>query len=125
MNIWCFTGNLGEDAEIRFTKAGSPVLNFSVAASAGWGDNKKTIWARCALYGKRGEALVNMMRKGSTVGVSGELSTHEYDGNQGKVTSIDVRVNEVTLLGSGTKKRKPEEAAPAQDDFKDDEIPFN
>lgn len=78
--------------------------------------------------------------KGQLVGVSGELSTDEYakkDGGTG--FSLDVRVNDVTLLG----KRDDTDAAPARQqaprpqsqqapqqggggfgDF-DDEIPFN
>jgi len=41
MNSWNFTGNLGGDAELRFTKSGTEVLQFTVATTAGYGERKQ------------------------------------------------------------------------------------
>jgi len=130
MNIWNFTGNLGNAAEQRLTSGGDSVVSFSVAVKSGYGDKAQTTWANCAMFGKRGEAVLKYLTKGQLVGVSGEATLRKYarkDGVEG--VSLDVRVNDLTLLGG--KADKPEQAVeqkPAQtvkaafDDF--DDAPF-
>src|SRR5574337_121898 len=104
MNNWNFTGNIGNDAEQRFTPSGESVVSFSVGVKAGYGDKATTTWARCQMWGKRGESVMAFLTKGQLVGVSGELSAREWEDKQGqKRTSIEVRVNDLTLLG-----KKPE-----------------
>ena len=100
MNNWTFTGNLGRDSETRHTAAGDAVVSFSVAVKSGYGDNAKTTWAKCTMWGKRGEAVAQYLTKGQLVGISGELTLQEYtkkDGTAG--ASVEVRVNDLTLLG--------------------------
>lgn len=89
-------GRTGKDAELRrLPNDGTPVLSWTVAVDEGRGDNKKTVWFDCSLFGKRGEALEQHMPKGTSVTVSGELSTREHNGK----TYLTVRVNDVTLQG--------------------------
>jgi single-strand DNA-binding protein len=100
VNNWNFTGNLGNDCEQKYLPNGDAIVSFSVGVKAGYGDKASTTWARCAMFGKRGEAVAPYLLKGQLVGVSGELTNREYtdkDGN--KRTSLDVRVNDLTLLG--------------------------
>lgn len=121
-------GRLGKDAELRRTQSGDPVLSFSVAVGDGYGENKRTLWFDCSVWGKRGEALSAHLTKGSAVAVSGDLSTREYGGK----TYLTVRVNELTLQG-GKQERQDSQPAQAQSyaaakggaaaDL-DDEIPF-
>ena len=133
MNIWNFTGNLGNTAEQRLTSGGDSVVSFSVAVKSGYGDKAQTTWANCAMFGKRGEAVLKYLTKGQLVGVSGEATLRKYtrkDGVEG--VSLDVRVNDLTLLGG--KADKPAQAVEhksaqttkgAFDDFESDDIPFN
>lgn len=101
MNVCTITGRLGRDAELRNTRTGDAVLNFSVANDIGYGQQKTTQWVRCVLWGKRGEALCDFLRKGTLVAVSGSVSLSEYTSQAGqKSASLEIRVNEVTLLGS-------------------------
>lgn len=137
MNNWNFTGNLGKDAEQRFTAGGDSVVSFSVAVKAGYGDKATTTWARCSMFGKRGEAVLQYLNKGQLVGVSGELSTREWEKDGKKHTSIEVRVGDLTLLGKSdgqrdkpAKQDKPEarnsggaQGGGSFDDF-DSDIPF-
>jgi len=81
-----------------------------VAVKAGYGDKANTFWTRCSMFGKRGEAVAPFLTKGQQVGVVGELNAREWtdrDGN--KRTSIEVRVNDLTLLGKreGGQERQP------------------
>lgn len=100
MNVFTFSGNLGRDAEVK-NLGSTTVCNFSVAVKSGYGDKEKTEWINCALWGKRAEGgLPQYLLKGQTVVVSGELSTREYQANDGTMrTSVEVRVNDVTLAG--------------------------
>lgn len=97
-------GRLGKDAELRRTQNGDPVLGFNVAVDDGYGQNKRTLWFRCSVWGKRAEALADHLKKGSAIAVAGDLSTDEYEGK----TSLTVRVNEVTLQG-GKSEGQPQQ----------------
>jgi single-strand DNA-binding protein len=132
MNVFNFTGNLGNEAEMRYTPNGDPIVNFSVAVKAGYGDKATTTWIRCAMWGKRGESVVEYLKKGTMVGVSGELSNREYQDKDGqKRYSLEVRVNDLTLIGgkqdrsepSQEKAPQPAKAKPSFDDPYDD-LPF-
>jgi single-strand DNA-binding protein len=134
MNVFCFTGNLGNQAEQRFTQGGDSVVNFNVAVKAGFGDKAITTWVRCNLWGKRGESVLPYLNKGQLVGITGELANREYQDKDGqKRTSLEVRVNELTLLGAKPESNRHDdnyEQAPAKDNPKpsfDDlgsDIPF-
>ena len=100
MNSWNFTGNLGGDAETKLLPNGDALVSFSVGVKAGFGERASTTWARCSMFGKRGQAVAEFLTKGQLVGVVGELSAREWTANDGtKRTSIEVRVADLTLLG--------------------------
>jgi len=126
MNVWNFTGNLGRDAEMRYTTKGEPALSFSVAVKAGYGQHEKTSWARCTLWGKRGESVAPYLVKGALVGVSGELAQTKFTTKEGvDQYNLDVRVNDVTLLGKKSAESTEEPQAPAAKlNPPDDDIPF-
>ena len=123
MNSITIAGGLGRDAEIKYLNNGDPICNFSVADSQG--RDKPTIWWNCSLYGKRAEALSQYLTKGQSVTVVGSITEREWqdkDGNKRK--SMDVRVSEIALQG-GRKEAEPErQAAPAQTDVDDQDLPF-
>ena len=100
MNSWSFTGHIGEDCNTRFTQSGDSVVSFSVGVKSGFGDKATTTWAKCAMFGKRGESVAPYLKKGALVGISGEVNNREYQDKEGqKRYSLDVRVNDLTLLG--------------------------
>jgi len=117
-------GNVGKDAETRSTQGGDKVTSWTVAVEERHGQDKRTIWFDCTLWGKRGESLAQYITKGGKVAVSGELSTREYEGK----TYLTIRAEQVTLLGSkqGGDAESPQgrKHAPMTSDEVDDEIPF-
>lgn len=135
MNLAIFSGRLGKDAELRYTKAGDPVLGFSLAVEERRRGEKSTLWIDCAIGGERGEKLQQYLTKGSAVTVSGRVSVRTFEGRNGVQAVLVLWVNEVTLQGGGgerPQRREPErqqqeeqqrQAAQAQADF-DDDIPF-
>ena len=137
MNSWNFTGNLGRDCDTRHTAAGDAVVSFSIGVKAGFGDKATTTWANCAMFGKRGEAVAQYLKKGTLVGIVGEVNLREYQDKEGqKRYSLDVRVNDLTLLGGKSDrsestpsqpKQEPRNAQGAQGgafDEDSDQIPF-
>lgn len=141
MNTGTFAGYLGRDAELRTTPGGHVVLNFSVGVSVGFGDNQKTLWVGCALWGDRAEKLAPYLTKGKPVSVSGDVDLRTYETNAGKSgAELTLNVQRVTLMGgrkdeerpaannrsSNQSTRQPAEQSQqtaATEDF-DDDIPF-
>jgi len=123
-------GNIGKDAQTRTTQGGDKVTSWTVAVEERQGQDKRTIWFDCNLWGARGEKLAEYLTKGGKVAVSGDLSTREHDGR----TYLTVRADQVTLMGSkpqgdseerkGFDQRERELKQQNQRSDMDDEIPF-
>lgn len=95
MNVFTASGNIGRDAEVR-NAGGTSVAGFSLAVKSGYGDKAQTVWVDCSLWGKQAESgLVQYLKKGQFVVVTGELGTREHEGK----TYVTLRVNNVTLGG--------------------------
>lgn len=132
MNAWQFIGNIGKDAESRFLPNGDPVVSFSVGVKSGYGEKATTTWARCSMFGKRAESVSSYLTKGQLVGISGEVTLREWNDKEGqKRSSLEVRVNDLTLLGKkdGQQAAQPRQQAQAPQQSggfsdMDDSIPF-
>ena len=133
MNVFNCTARVGRDAEVRVTKSGLSICQFTGAVDAGYGDNKKTVWVRFSLFGKRAEGqLPSYLTKGAQVAISGELSTGEWVDKEGNNKfALECNVQNLDLIGGKQEQRpapKPVKQAVQQqfnpeDDFSDD-IPF-
>tara|TARA_B110000014_G_C19858947_1_gene444988 strand:- start:102 stop:473 length:372 start_codon:yes stop_codon:yes gene_type:complete len=123
MNKLIISGRLTRDAEVRFIPSGTPVMSFSVANNTGFGENQKTHYFDCSMFGKRAEGkLKDYMLKGQQVVVEGEISLNQYqkkDGTGG--ASLNVFVNNVELMGGNQKSGDQPSVPEAKDD---DDLPF-
>ncbi len=97
-------GNLGRDAEAKFTPAGVSVTKFAVATTRSWKDQQtnewkeETNWTNVVLW--RQENLAQYLTKGKQVYVEGRLLNRSYDDKEGKkVYTTEVVAEEVILLG--------------------------
>lgn len=105
VNKIILVGNLGRDAELRYTPGGDAVLNFSLATTEVWNDKQgqrqeHTQWFRVDFWGRRGERIQEYMKRGQRVYVDGRLRLRDYEDRDGnKRISVDVRANDVVLLG--------------------------
>lgn len=132
INILVATGNLGRDAEQRFTPSGDSIVQFSIPIVAGYGKNQVTTWVNCNLWGKRGESVLPYLKKGQQVGVSGEFQLRKWNDKEGQERlTPELRCNDVQLLGSRPSET-PASAVPQPesneqnsgfDDF-DESVPF-
>ena len=106
VNKVIIVGNLGKDAEVRYTTGGSAVATISVATTEVWNDRssgerqEKTEWHRVVIWGKTAENLKDYLTKGKQIYVEGKLQTRKWqdrDGNDKYTT--EVRSDRIVLLG--------------------------
>lgn len=97
-------GNLGKDAETKFTPSGVARTTFSIATTRRYKDNQtgewkdETDWHNIVLW--RSENLANYLLKGKQVYVEGRLQTRSYDDKDGnKRYMTEVVADDVILLG--------------------------
>ncbi len=89
-------GNLGRDPELRYTKDGRGVANFTLATNERWRDKdgnnqERTEWHRVVVWGKDAENCAQYLQKGRSVYVEGRLQTREWedrDGNKRQTTEV-------------------------------------
>jgi len=90
MNRVTLIGYVGKDPDIRQTKAGKSVANFSLATTDSWKDKssgekkEKTEWHRCVCWIEGLIPIIqNYVSKGSRILVEGQLTTREYTDKEG------------------------------------------
>jgi len=99
-------GNLGRDAEMRFTSGGTPVATVSLATTERFKDrdgNQKedTQWHRIVIWGKTAESLHEYLTKGKQIYVEGKIQTREWTDKEGKqAKTTEIRADRIVLLGS-------------------------
>lgn len=136
INTIIVSGNVGKDAVLRVTPNGKHIASFSIPAKTGFGENEKTSWLNCKMFGAMAEKLSAAVVKGAKVTVSGEFVIEEWtrqDGSAAQTPTILVR--DIDLPPRGTpgndkpRQQKPQQSSPVQQhneppmDF-DDDIPF-
>ena len=144
VNKVILVGNLGRDAEVRFTPGGSPVASFSIATTENWTSKdgqrqEKTEWHRIVLWGKQAETLQPYLTKGKQIYLEGRLETRQWEKDGQKHSTTEVKADKIVLLGSpggrgggggdrdrstdrGDEYGQREPMAPAA--ITDDDIPF-
>ena len=96
-------GNLTADPELRWTQAGTPVADFTVASTprtfdrnAGEWRDGDTLFMRCSVWRETAENVAESLRKGMRVIVQGRLTQRSYDTQQGeRRTVVELQVDEV------------------------------
>ena len=107
VNKVILVGNLGRDAELRYTPGGAAVATLNMATTEVFKDREgqkkeDTQWHRVILWGKTAESLQDYLKKGKQIYVEGKLQTRKWkdkDGNDKYTT--EVRGDRVVLLGGG------------------------
>ncbi|HSC28060.1 MAG TPA: single-stranded DNA-binding protein [Vicinamibacterales bacterium] len=141
VNKVILVGNLGRDAELRYTPGGAPVATLSLATTEVWNDKagqrqEKTEWHRIVLWGKTAESLSEYLVKGKQIYVEGRLQTRQWDDKEGvKRYTTEIRGDRVVLLGgAGAGAARQPARVPAQGmdeplaepvtELTDDDVPF-
>ena len=141
VNKVILVGNLGKDAELRYTPGGAAVATLNLATTEVWNDKQgqkqeKTEWHRIVVWGKQAESLQEYLVKGKQIYVEGRLQTRQWDDKDGnKRYTTEIKADRITLLGGGGGRtgggmdRGGSQVASAPDEppmepITDDDIPF-
>ncbi len=106
VNVVAISGNLGSDAELRQTQAGTNILSMAVAVnerrhdqSGKWSDY--TNWVDCTVFGRRAESLAQYLVKGTKVSIQGRLHQSKWQTQDGQNRSkLEVIVDEIEFMSS-------------------------
>ena len=107
VNKVILVGNLGRDAELKYTPGGAAVATLNMATTEVWNDKQgqrqeKTEWHRVVLWGKSAESLTEYLTKGKQIYVEGRLQTRQWDDKDGnKRYTTEIRGDRIVLLGGG------------------------
>ena len=108
-------GNLTRDPESRTFQKGETdgkVCNFTVAASVGYGQYKRTEFVRVTAWNGLGKTCMEYLKKGSKVYVSGTPAVNVYtDKNGNAAGNMELTLDDIEFL-SGRDKSGGEEAQP-------------
>ena len=106
VNKVILVGNLGRDAELRYTPGGAPVATLNMATTEVWNDKggqrqEKTEWHRVVLWGKTAESLAEYLVKGKQIYLEGRLQTRQWEKDGQKHYTTEVKADKIVLLGGG------------------------
>ena len=107
VNKAILVGNLGRDAEMRFTSGGTPVATVSLATTERFTDRdgqkrEDTQWHRIVIWGKTAESLHEYLTKGKQIYVEGKIQTREWTDKEGKpAKTTEIKADRIVLLGGG------------------------
>ena len=97
-------GNLTRDPEKRVVKTADgeiSVVNFTVAASEGYGDYKRTEFIRCAVWRSLSECCMKYLKKGSKVYAAGCPSVNSFINKDGSATgNLEVTLESIEFLSA-------------------------
>ncbi|MCX7707945.1 MAG: single-stranded DNA-binding protein [Anaerolineae bacterium] len=127
-------GNVGRDAEMRYTPSGVPVTSFSVAVNRRWNSatgeqQEKTTWFRVTCWRKLAETAGQYVKKGQRILVEGEVEAQAYIDREGTPRgTLELTASNFKFLsaraetgeGPGAGASAGEEEFPVHED----EIPF-
>lgn len=125
VNKAILVGNLGRDAEMRFTAGGTPVATVSLATTERFTDREgqkreDTQWHRVVIWGKTAESLHEYLTKGKQIYVEGRIQTREWTDKEGKAAkTTEIRADRVVLLSSGPGGGGGGGARPSRDRYAD------
>lgn len=139
LNTCILSGNIGNDAEVRYTAGAMAITSFSLAVNhrrkqqdGSYAD--ETSWVDCTMFGKRGESLQanGYLQKGAKLAVVGHLrmSTWEADGQRRR--KLEVIVENVICMTNYRQPQQPQAQQPYQaqpqqayvPDVYNEDIPF-
>jgi single-strand DNA-binding protein len=110
LNRVMLLGNLGQDPEIRYTPAGMPVVNLSVATDEAYVDKdgkrqEHTQWHRVVVVGKLALTCHEYLKRGRQVFVEGRLRTREWESNGATARRTEIVASRVQFLGAPPAER--------------------
>ena len=135
LNKVMLIGNLGRNAELRYTSSGTSVTTLNLATTETWKDKdgkkqEQTEWHRIVVWGKTAEALSQYLTKGKQILVEGKLQTRKWDDKEGVTRyTTEIKSDRITLLGgrrdeADQRRGNDDEESVSQEPLTKEDIPF-
>ncbi len=126
VNKIIIVGNLGRDPEIKYTKDGKAVCNFSVAVTERKGQDAE--WFNIVAWEKLAEICGEYLNKGSQVYIEGRQKTESWEHEGEKKYKQTVVAYNMTMLGQAGQQPVGGQGErgdqPHEGNFESDDIPF-
>lgn len=92
MNNIILIGNVGQDAQFRQARSGSPFTSFNLATNENYQNKSgewlsETTWHKIKIIGRNAERASSTIKKGDKVLIQGKIETYEKDG----VTFLEIK----------------------------------
>jgi len=142
LNNVSLNGRITRDLELKYSGAGTAILNFSIAVERDFKDKngeRKTDFINVTAFGKTAETISNFFNKGDGIVVTGRIQTSTYKDNNDKTVYVtDIIVNNFSFA-QGTKMKnsgqgnnqnnQPQQNDPFESnnnvvEIQDDDLPF-
>lgn len=96
-------GRVGRDPELRHTKSGTAVCNFSIATSEKYKDSsgakqEKTTWHSCIAWSDLADVVNNHLKSGMLVYIEGRIDYRKYEKDGVSYNKTDIRVQNMKFL---------------------------
>ncbi|MFQ5926853.1 MAG: single-stranded DNA-binding protein [Terriglobia bacterium] len=136
VNKVILVGRLGRDPEMRYTPAGTPVCNFTLATNEVFRDRsgerqERTEWHRIVAWAKLAEQCTQLLSKGKLAYVEGRLQTRQWDDRDGnRRSTTEIVINRMRILspkGEPALEMEREAPQPPGDtapEITDEDVPF-
>ena len=112
MNIVILVGRIGKDAEVRKTKDGKSVCDFSVAVD----ENDRTTWVPCVVWNHTADFMGRYVKKGTLLAIEGSIQSRTVEKGGFKSTEVKVLCRRVNSL-SKKESAKNEPKSAGMDEF--------
>ena len=110
MNKIIVTGNLTKDMEVEITSNDKIHGKISIANNIGYGENQKTNFLICDLYGQRVDSLSKYLVKGTKVLINGQLNVTNIEKEDVWKTYVNVYVEDIEILKFVEEKEEPKQS---------------
>ena len=112
LNQLIIQGNAGNDPEIKFVKDNLAIASFSIAHTprtqkdGRWQDGE-TMWIKVVQFGEKAEALMDIVKKGDSVLVTGPIKQVSYKGRDGvDKQGLEIVATSVSITPRPAKKKE-------------------
>jgi single-strand DNA-binding protein len=142
VNKVILVGNVGKDPEVRYSRSGTPVANFSLATNERFKDRnnewqERTEWHSIVAWQRLAELVGQYVAKGSNLYVEGKIQSSSWEDRQSgeRKYRTEIVARELLLLGPrghnsadhkhathNENERRPSHASTGE--IMDEEIPF-
>lgn len=86
MNKVVLVGRITKDPELKYTPNNIPVVQFTIAVNRTYQNKageKQADFINCVVWRQQAENFAKFMRKGSLIGIDGQIQTRSYDDPNG------------------------------------------